>query len=73
MSRQYDVFSWPMYNADIAVDFALIEAAYAVVRILQRFPNIRVPADGTYEKTGKKRQTLTLVLLIGDGCKVQME
>ena len=48
----------------------MTEAAYAVVRILQRFPIIKLPADELVEKTGKERQTITLVLSVGDGCRV---
>lgn len=57
----------------LIVDFALTEAAYAVVRILQRFPVVKMPADQVYEKTGSERQTMTLVLSVTDGCKVQFE
>jgi hypothetical protein len=49
------------------------EAAYAVVRILQRFPNIIIPPDEKVVRTGKERQTVTLVLLVGDGCRVQIQ
>jgi hypothetical protein len=55
------------------VDFALTEAAYAVVRILQRFPNITIPSDEKIVRTGKERQTVTLVLLVGDGCRVEIK
>ena len=34
------------------VDFALTEAAYAVVRIIQRFHTIKLPDDVTVELTG---------------------
>ncbi|KAN0116903.1 cytochrome P450 monooxygenase [Hyaloscypha variabilis] len=54
----------------LGMDFAMTEAAYAVVRILQRFPNIKLPADEVVRKTGKERQTITLVLSVGDGCRV---
>ena len=54
-------------------DFALIEASYAVVRILQRFPNMRMPVGQAYEKTGSERQKMTLVIAVEDGCVVQLE
>ncbi|KAH0537360.1 hypothetical protein FGG08_005839 [Glutinoglossum americanum] len=55
----------------LGMDFALTEAAYAVVRILQRFPIVKMPPDEVRVKTGKERQTMTLVLSATDGCKVQ--
>jgi hypothetical protein len=57
----------------LIVDFALTEAAYTVVRILQRFSVVKMPADQVYEKTGSEQQTMTLVLSIADGCKVEFE
>jgi hypothetical protein len=54
------------------VDFALTEAAYAIVRILQRFPLIMLPPGEKVELTGVEKQTMTLVLSISDGCKVQI-
>jgi len=55
----------------LGMDFALTEAAYAMVRILQRFPIIKMPLDQVHEKPGSERQTMTIVLSVGDGCKVQ--
>jgi hypothetical protein len=53
------------------VDFAMTEAAYTVVRLLQRFPVLEKP-DGEVEvRTGKEQQTMTLVLAITKGCKVR--
>ena len=51
----------------------MVEAAYAVVRILQRFPVIRLPRDEVAVKTGKERQTVTIVLSITDGCNVSIK
>lgn len=53
------------------VDFANTEAAYAVARILQRFPSITIPPDQVVEKTGKEIHTIIMVLSIKDGCLVQ--
>jgi hypothetical protein len=52
------------------VDFALTEAAYTVVRILQRFPIIKMPSDEIFEKTGREQQTLTIVLSVANGCRI---
>ena len=55
------------------MDFAITEAALAVVRILQEFPVIKLPTDETVVKTGKERQTITIVLSVGDGCRVSFQ
>lgn len=54
-------------------DFGLTEASYAVVRILQTFPGIKLPAGQAFEKTGSERQQMTLVIAVGDGCQVQLQ
>lgn len=67
-------------------DFALVEASYTVVRILQAFPNLRAApysgpetrqwvgysshCSGGIEKLAHERQKMTLVLSLGDGCRV---
>ena len=53
------------------VDFALTEAAYAIVRIFQRYPSIALPDGEKVELLGVEKQSMTLVLQIADGCKVQ--
>jgi hypothetical protein len=54
------------------VDFAQTEAAYVIVRIFQRYPNIRLPEGETVEVVGVEKQTMTLVLQISGGCKVDL-
>ncbi|CEJ81166.1 hypothetical protein VHEMI01310 [[Torrubiella] hemipterigena] len=56
----------------LGMDFALTEAAFAVVRILQRYPVIQLPAGEKVELTGVEKQTMTLVLQIAEGCKVMV-
>ena len=53
-------------------DFAAMEATYSIVRILQTFPNMRLPPGLELEEVGTERQTLTLTLSIANGCKVQL-
>jgi cytochrome P450 len=53
-------------------DFALMEVSYTVVRILQTFSQIMLPAGEPNEPVGSERQRLTLVLLSADGCKVEI-
>lgn len=54
----------------LTVDFALTEAAYTVVRLLHKFPTIRLPAGHKIELTGVEKQTMTLVLSSTEGCMV---
>tara|TARA_R110002003_G_scaffold357_1_gene19094 strand:- start:1712 stop:1879 length:168 start_codon:yes stop_codon:yes gene_type:complete len=52
------------------VDFALTEAGYTVVRLLQRFRNITLPKKEKVELVGVEMQAMTLVISIKEGCKV---
>jgi hypothetical protein len=52
------------------VDFAMTEAAYAVVRILQRYPNITLPPHEKVVKTGQEKQSITLVIAPEEGCRL---
>jgi hypothetical protein len=54
------------------VDFAITEAAYAVVRILQQYPDIALPFGEKVELTGVEKQTMTLVVSITERCRVQI-
>ena len=54
------------------MDFALTEAAYTVVRLLQQFPAIRLPAGQKVELTGVEKQTMTLVVSSTEGCMVDI-
>ena len=54
-------------------DFATMEVAYTIVRLLQAFPQIALPAGENNEKIGAERQRVTLVLSNADGCKVKLE
>ncbi|KAL8725229.1 MAG: hypothetical protein Q9181_006492 [Wetmoreana brouardii] len=51
-------------------DFALMEASCLIVRILQEFPNIRLPPGYPVVPTGQEKQELTVFLKSADGCKV---
>ena len=55
-----------------AEEFALLEAAYAVARIIQKFPQLNLPDDEVVVKTGMEEQTVTLVLYCPDGCRVNI-
>ncbi|KAJ4514742.1 hypothetical protein HRR75_004106 [Exophiala dermatitidis] len=57
----------------LGMDFALTEAAYTIVRLIQRFPTIQLPPGEVVELTGVEKQTMTLVMSITDGCKVEVQ
>lgn len=54
------------------MDFALTEAAYVTVRLLQRFASIKLPEGEKVEVVGVEKQTMTLVISIKEGCKVSI-
>lgn len=54
------------------MDFALVEAAYTIVRIVQRFPTIKLPEGEKVELAGVEKQRITLVMSITEGCKVEL-
>ena len=54
-------------------DFALMEASCGIVRIIQTFPNLRLPPGYSREPTGQEKQALTIVISSADGCKVQLQ
>ena len=54
-------------------DFALMLASYGIVRVIQTFPNLKLPPGETWEDIGTERQYLTIVLSNADGCKVLLD
>ena len=54
-------------------DFALTEASYGIVRILQTFPSLRLPPGVAVEPTGQEKQSLTIVMSSAEGCKVLLK
>jgi cytochrome P450 len=54
----------------LGMDFGFQEAAYTVVRLLQRYPNIRLPPGEKVELVGVEKQTMTLVVSSTEGCRV---
>ncbi|KAL8691659.1 MAG: hypothetical protein Q9218_003159 [Villophora microphyllina] len=54
------------------VDFGLNEAAYTIVRLVQRFSIIQLPQGEKVELVGVEKQTMTLVLSITEGCNVEL-
>lgn len=50
-----------------------MEASCAIVRILQTFPNLRLPPDLPREPIGQEKQQLTIVVASAEGCKVLLQ
>ncbi|KAI1768963.1 cytochrome P450 [Hypoxylon sp. FL1150] len=53
-------------------DFALMEASYAMIHLLQAFPNVRLPPGVLNESVGSERQSFSIVLSPLDGVNVQL-
>lgn len=49
-----------------------MKASYGIIRIIQAFPRLRLPADHEPEEIGTERQALTLTVANANGCKVQL-
>ncbi|KAG0649621.1 Cytochrome P450 [Hyphodiscus hymeniophilus] len=54
-------------------DFALTEASYGIVRILQTYPNLRLPPDVPIVPSGQEKQIITFVVASAEGCKVLLD
>ena len=71
-------FGWAYFpfnggpRACLGQDFAIIEISYTLVRLLQKFPTMSLPAGEKIEAPGSEKQRLTLVLSSADGCKVDL-
>ena len=53
-------------------EFAWLEIAYTIARMVQVFPQIRVPSDEASVRVGMEKQNLTLVVSSADGCVVSL-
>ncbi|KAI0866205.1 cytochrome P450 [Xylaria cubensis] len=53
-------------------EFALLEASYTVVRLVQAFPQITVPSTEPQVGVGDERQNFTLVVSCAEGCVVSL-
>lgn len=48
-------------------------ASYGIARVIQTFPNLKLPPGETWEDLGAERQHLTIVLSNAGGCKVLLD
>ena len=63
-----------MINTDQSKEgFALMEASCAIIRLVQKFPQIRIPPECPVVMTGQEKQELTVFLKSADGCKVLLD
>ena len=53
-------------------EFALLEASYTIVRLLQTFKNIEMAEEETMSQRDHPDHTVTLVLASAKGCKVRL-
>ncbi|KAH7393323.1 cytochrome P450 alkane hydroxylase [Cadophora sp. MPI-SDFR-AT-0126] len=51
-------------------DFALMEASYGIVKIVQTFPELQLSPDIEIVEPGQERQNLMIVVSSAEGCKV---
>ena len=50
-----------------------MEASYAIVCILRRFPKLGLPLSYPVVSVGQEKQELTVFLKSAEGCKVVLE
>jgi hypothetical protein len=56
-----------------AEEFALLEASYAITRLLQTFADFEYDPAQEMPAVGEERQDVTLVLSSGDGCWIRAQ
>lgn len=61
------------FLTELLEDFALTEASYAIIRIIQTFPDLKLPPDVPVVATGEEKQNMTIVVMSADGCKVSLK
>jgi cytochrome P450 len=54
-------------------DFAILEASYAIVRIIQTYPSVTISEAEARVTVGTERQRITLVLSSAEGCMVSLK
>lgn len=51
-------------------DFSLAESSYAIIRLIQDYPDLQLPPGITPDPVGQEKQSLTIVVSSAEGCKV---
>jgi hypothetical protein len=52
-------------------EFAIVEASYTIVRLLQTFRDFEYDPDQEMAEVGEEHQDVTLVLAPSDGCHIR--
>lgn len=58
-------------KTSILEEFALLEASYAIIRLLQTFSELVYDPAREMPEVGQERQDVTLVLSSGEGCWIR--
>lgn len=53
-------------------EFAILEASYTIVRLLQTFKSIELVDEETVDQRDHPKHTVTLVVASANGCKVRL-
>lgn len=53
-------------------NFSIMKATYSIIYIIQTFSNMKLSSELEQEEIDMKKQTLTLIISIVNGCKVQL-
>ncbi|TID24813.1 cytochrome P450 alkane hydroxylase [Venturia nashicola] len=56
----------------LGMDFAMVEAAFVVVKLLQRYSIIEIAEGEKIEIVGTEKQLLTLTLQVGEGVRLKL-
>ncbi|KAJ5907749.1 Cytochrome P450 E-class CYP52 [Penicillium taxi] len=55
------------------IEFALVEASYTIIRIIQTFPELRLPPEASSVPPREEKQALTIIVMSAEGCKVLLD
>lgn len=61
---------WHGQRVCLGKDFATLEASYLIVRLVQSFPNMRLPPGNEKLTPGKEKQDIGIIVASTEGCKV---
>lgn len=70
--RRLKIITRHRMRACLSMGFGMTKAAYVVVRLLQHFPDMKLPTGEKTELIGAEKQTMTLVLSSTNGCRVDL-
>ncbi|KAL8864690.1 MAG: hypothetical protein Q9174_007258, partial [Haloplaca sp. 1 TL-2023] len=68
--RMLNIMQAPELTGGDLEDFAIAEASCLTIRILQEFPDLRLPPGEPVVPLGQEKQEVTITLKPAEGCKV---